>query len=70
MWNQSDQFVDPAKPEMRQLIFKTWNLEPFLPADCSECREQLIHLFPWVLARDPNQPILPRSHTPRRPPSA
>jgi hypothetical protein len=48
---------DPAKPETRQLILKTWNLEPFLPADCSECREQLIHLFPWLLARDPKLKI-------------
>jgi hypothetical protein len=44
---------DPAKRNDFQLILKTWNLEPYLPADCPECREQLLNLYPWLLARDP-----------------
>ncbi|CAG0933692.1 hypothetical protein TFLX_03177 [Thermoflexales bacterium] len=44
---------NPARQDDFQLILDTWNLDPYLPADCPQCREQLIQLYPWLLARDP-----------------
>jgi hypothetical protein len=48
---------NPDRSSNLQLILDTWNLNPYLPADCPQCREQLINLYPWLLARDPNVKI-------------
>jgi hypothetical protein len=48
---------NPARQDTFELIMNTWNLEPYLPADCPACRQQLINLYPWLLARDPNVKI-------------
>jgi hypothetical protein len=44
---------NPARRDNMELILNIWNLDPYLPVDCPECREQLINLYPWLLARDP-----------------
>ena len=40
------------EPAIWPLMIKTWNLDPLLPQDCTQCHEQLIYLYNWLLARD------------------
>ncbi len=44
-------------PAIWPLLVKAWNLSPLLPADCADCQNQLIYLYDWLLARDPNLKI-------------
>ena len=54
VWNENGPgLYNPDRPETLQLILDTWNLEPHLPDDCPHCREQLINIYGWLLARDP-----------------
>lgn len=41
------------EPALWPILIETWNLAPMLPADCPECKTQLIYLFDWLLERDP-----------------
>jgi len=45
------------EPAVWPTLIETWNLAPMLPANCAECRSQLIYLFDWLLDRDPNLKI-------------
>ena len=42
----------PEPPAIWPVLIKTWNLSPMLPADCAQCRDQLIYLFDWMLDHD------------------
>jgi len=57
VWNESGPgLYNPDRPDIRQTILDTWNLDPHLPdaADCPSCREQLLNVYGWLLDRDPN----------------
>jgi len=45
--------MNPAMRADYDLAYRTWNLDPLLPPDCPQCRDQLIYLYYWQLARDP-----------------
>jgi hypothetical protein len=42
----------PEEPAVWPALIQTWNLSPMLPADCPQCRNQLIYLFDWMLGYD------------------
>lgn len=53
VWNESGPgLYNPDDPDTWQLILDTWNLDPYLPADCPHCRDQVVNLYRWMLARD------------------
>lgn len=53
VWNESGPgLFDPDKADTRQLILDTWKVPPSLFAGCPDCREQLVYLYRWMLARD------------------
>lgn len=55
VWNESGPgLYNPDKPDIRQTILDIWNLDPYLPDDCPHCREQLLNVYGWLLARDPD----------------
>jgi len=55
VWNESGPgLYNPDKPDTRQRILEAWNLDPYLPDDCPHCREQLLSVYGWLLARDPD----------------
>ncbi|MEJ2209764.1 MAG: pectin acetylesterase-family hydrolase [Anaerolineae bacterium] len=57
VWNESGPgLYNPDRPDVRQTILDTWNLDPHLPkaADCPDCREQLLNVYGWLLDRDPD----------------
>jgi hypothetical protein len=45
------------EPALWPTLIETWILAPMLPADCPECKAQLIYLFDWLLDRDSNLKI-------------
>jgi len=45
------------EPALWPTLIQTWNLAPMLPADCAECRTQLVYLYDWLLDRDSNLKI-------------
>jgi hypothetical protein len=54
VWNESGPGLhNPDSPETWQLIKDTWNLASYLPDDCPHCRDQLLNVYGWLLARDP-----------------
>jgi hypothetical protein len=44
--------MNPSMRASYDLAYRTWNLDPLLPPDCPQCRDQLIYLYSWLLARD------------------
>ncbi|MFN2227621.1 MAG: pectin acetylesterase-family hydrolase [Anaerolineae bacterium] len=55
VWNESGPgLYNPDEADTRQKILDTWNLDAHLPGDCPHCREQILNVYGWLLARDPD----------------
>jgi hypothetical protein len=44
--------MNPAMPEVLEVIKKTWNIGQFFPSDCPRCNEQIAYMYSWLLERD------------------
>ncbi len=42
----------PEEPAVWSTLIDTWNLSPMMPADCPQCRDQLIYFDDWMLDHD------------------
>lgn len=43
-------------PDLRstyELAYRIWNIRRLFPPDCAGCTDQIIYMYPWLLARDP-----------------
>jgi Pectinacetylesterase len=49
--------VKAGEDELRALIKSTWGMNSFIPPDCELCDEQIIHMYAWLLERDPKLKI-------------
>jgi hypothetical protein len=45
--------MNPALYDTYAAAYRIWNITPLFPPDCPLCGQQLIYIYPWMLARDP-----------------
>lgn len=54
IWNENGpEFYEPRDPEVIETVVETWNLDSYLPDDCSYCRTGPVNLYTRLLTRDP-----------------
>lgn len=44
--------MNPAMPDVLEVIKKTWNIDQFIPDDCPRCNQQIASMYSWLLERD------------------